>query len=306
MAAPDFRLIFARKPPQKSQFDRAVETRVRTAAASFGTDRLGGLQMNEPTTAEAAEGGEKRKRRSGLWLLLLLLLLIAAGVTYYISIQKPPPPPDGSFRTGFKGCDNAGNCADFTIYAPGFAYAWEFDKAVTKPIPTGKTPFDRKIETDLKDASAVVVVGVASQEGGEDFNRWLAACRANAFEGMIAKAQGRVGGRATLYRASLGRYRGETPLDTASLADGSRTQVQRLLVMAFVSNPDPNTDLAAALRDGIEKNLSPALEAALPEVARQLDFEKYSCWGEAFQLTTIGGAMGNSCYPEPSDCSPFN
>lgn len=265
--------------------------------------------MTDTVTPEQA-GGEKKERRSSLWWLLLLLLLIAAGVAYYFFvIRQAGPDPDGSFRTEvFEGCDSAGNCGKFIVYAPGFDYAWQYDKAIAAARRPGRPPLASKISDDLKAAQGVVVAGLASQEGGEDFNRWLAACRAREFEGLVADVQASAGGSATIYRASLGRYRGEIPLSSADVlgpSAGQRTQVQRLMVLAYIIEAEPNIDLAEALRDGIERHVGPALADQLPEVAQQLDFENYSCWGEAFELTTIGGRMGASCYPEPASCSVF-
>ena len=265
--------------------------------------------MSDATTNDAAEPAadeRDKKRRGGMWLLLLILLLLAAGAAYYFFFTKTPPAPDGSFRTGqFQGCDSNGNCGTFVVYAPGFEYAWAFDKASVVELPPGRTPFAQKVGDDIKSAEGVVVTGLASREGGEDFNRWLAACRANAFQSIVAKIQGRVGGEATIYRASLGRYDPEGAAEWALDADGGDTQIERLMIMAFIIETDPNIDLSEALRDGILKNVEPALADQLPQVAEQLDFANYSCWGEAFELTTIGGRMGRSCYPEPSSCSVF-
>lgn len=253
---------------------------------------------------------EQPKRRRWVWLLLLLLLLLLAGLAYFFT-RPTPPNPDGSFRSAtLKGCDSAGRCIDFYIYAPGFNYAWVYDRAEIAALKPGSEPFERKISDDLANAEAVVVAGLASQEGGEDFNRWLSACRARTFEGVVLDAQNSAGGSATLYRASLGRYQGEPIVASVGVPEGSATQLQRLLVLAFVTNSEAGVDMAEALKDGIAQFLTPELERALPEVAAQLSFDRYSCWEDEFELTPIG-ARSTMCFTELTDnyqaqCAAFN
>ncbi|MCI4664336.1 MAG: hypothetical protein MRY74_06400 [Neomegalonema sp.] len=87
-----------------------------------------------------------------------LILLASAG---YYFFGGAPYPADGALHTTFKGCDAAGNCASFTLFAPGFAYGWREGKATPRPTGPDHKPFADRIGSRLYFAESVVAVGLA-------------------------------------------------------------------------------------------------------------------------------------------------
>lgn len=272
------------------------------------------------TETNTPETGDK-KNRSGLWILLLVLLVLLIGAVYWFFLRGDPTEVgDGSeFSTQFEGCDDAGNCAQFTIYAPGRAYAWDYRRAVPVDVDASNVAFGAKISERFEAAEAILVAGLASQEGDRRFNERLSTCRARAFEGIVISAREAANSNAPIFRLSLGQYQAEdgAALTTASAADGAapgaNTQIQRVMVLAFVSDIPEGIDLAQALRNGAQASLTDALQqlrdADGDAVADQLQFQRYSCWND-LEATALGD-YAQACYGENPSlidtlCAPFN
>lgn len=269
------------------------------------------------TNTTQPESGEAKKR-SRIWILLLLLLLIVAGAVYWVYFRGTTEVgDDGEFRTTFEGCDDSGACATFSLYAPGRAYSWQYRRAVPTDIATEDEAFGAKIADDLRSADTVLVAGLASQEGGERFNERLATCRARAFEGIVIDAREDAGANAPIFRVALGQYQADDDAPAASTASvaggqGEATQIQRVMVLAFVSDIPEEINLGEALRNGADAALTNALALLENEdglVAEQLQFQRYSCWNE-LEATPLGG-YARACYSENPSlidtlCSPFN
>ncbi len=270
--------------------------------------------MTTSTNAGPESDGGKGKSRSTLLIAILILLLIGFAAWYFLLRDTQTEiGADGEFRTSFEGCDDAGNCATFTIYAPGRAYAWEYRRTVPVDVPEAQDAFGAKIATDLREAEGILVAGTASQEGDRTFNERLATCRARAFEGIMVDTRDDAGSSAPIYRVALGQYRADAPAAaSAGGAPGAGTQIQRVMVLAFVKDIPEEIDLAQALRNGANEFLTAALEQLENEdgaVAEQLQFQRYSCWN-SLEATALGG-YARACYPENPSlidtlCSTFN
>ncbi len=240
-----------------------------------------------------AEDVAETKNSSRRWLYLLLaLLLIGGGVGYYFFMTQQD---DGSFVLRFRGCDDTGKCADFTLHAPGYDYRFTKGKTDLDKIQGGEPSFDAVIETFRDEATeGVIAAGLASREAGPGFdNRKLSACRSMALVERLREAQGRTGWTAPIQRISLGRYAAD---DTGETDD---TSIERLAVMAFIRASDPGVDLSQALKSGLKQNLPNALAKALAPIARQLDFTRYECWDKEFSVTPADQPRA-VCYAEAS------
>lgn len=309
---------------------RGVSQRRNAGALRTTFYTLGEASMTTETNSSPENGDGQKKKRTLLLALLLLLLLATAVAVYVLVFMKDDEPQaatfgdNGEFRTSFEGCDDAGLCAKFTIYAPGLAYSWQYDRAVPAPLPAGKEPFGALIAEDIKTSDAILVAGLSSQEGPQSFNERLATCRARAFEGIMVDAREQVGASTEIFRVALGRYNGpDAGAATASVAAdapaGAGTRLQRIMVVAFISEEPTGLARAEALRNGARAHLGDALREALganeegnaaaEAVAQQLDFQRYSCWGD-FEVVALGG-YAKACYVEnPSFidayCAAFN
>ncbi|MEL6977265.1 MAG: hypothetical protein AAGM38_01110 [Pseudomonadota bacterium] len=256
---------------------------------------------DQQTKRDSDEGGS----RWWLWLLLLLLLLGGAAF-YWLSAAEEEPVTigdDGRFQLTFEGCDSQGRCGDFQILAPGFGYRWDYGRDSLQAID-GRAPNLRDVINDqLGGAERVIATGLASNEGGEDYNRRLSACRSKRLAFLVDDAQLDLGTRVPTYRLTLGRYEPDPTVVTED------TAIERLVVLGFLRRSDPGLLLDEALKDGLLKALPTALAQALGPIARQLDFTRYSCWDDEFRATP-DATVRTACYPEPSQntedfCSGF-
>ncbi len=246
--------------------------------------------------------GLSRRTMGILLLVLLFLLIIAAWIFQYEAPIKRPTPSDGSFRTSFRGCDSNGRCAEFRIVAPGYTYRWTFDSVSMDPVQGVEPDLLPVTENELRSARAVIAAGLASREGGDAINRQLSACRSKRLAALLDGVQSRIGTRVPSYRVSLGRYEDAAP---SSGVSGGDTSIERLVVMAFVLDFDRGLNINEALKDGLLKALPSALADALGPIRRQLDFTRYACWNNEFQVTP-SDQVRSMCFDEPSsDPSQF-
>lgn len=251
-----------------------------------GGNNLGEGRMSDAVET-AGEEHEKKGRRS-LLLLLLLLLLGGAIAVYFLFFRGAGGT---EFSTSYKGCDQSGACAEFTVYAPGIAYAWDFGRAQPRDVPEDAASFADKLKSVAGDAETIIVAGLASQENTNDFNAYLSACRAHRFDGLVREALGDK--TPDIRRMLLGRYEGgSTPTDQ------NATEIQRLMVVAFVKDADENVNLAEALKEGSEKVLAERLKTADEQVAAQLDFTKYHCWKDGKLEAVKSGERTKTCYTQ--------
>lgn len=246
-----------------------------------------------------AQGAEKKEGSGRSWLwVLLLLLLIGGGYYLWTTMQKEEPVEvgeDGRFKLAFTGCDSQGRCGQFRILAPGFAYRWDYGRDTLQSI-NGVAPDLRAVLGDqLVDAEKVIATGLASNEGGEAFNRRLSACRSKRLAFLTDDVQLDEQTAAETYRLTLGRYQ---PALTAGAA-AEDTAIERLVVFGFQLSADEGINLDEALKDGLIQALPSALDQALGPVARQLDFTRYSCWQNEFAVTP-DAELRRACYTESS------
>lgn len=248
------------------------------------------------TTNDAqTEGKEERSRRGWLWLLLLLLL-IGGGYLAWLLLQKEEPVQigeDGRFQLIFEGCDSQGRCGEFLILAPGFAYRWDYGRDTLQSIDGVAPDLKAVIGDKLAGSEKIIATGLASNEGGEPFNRRLSACRSKRLAFLVDDAQLDLKTTIETYRLTLGRYQPNPnvkPEDTA---------IERLVVFGFQRRADAGMNLDEALKDGLIKALPTALDKALGPVARQLDFTRYSCWNNEFKVTP-DSELRQACYRETS------
>lgn len=238
------------------------------------------------------EGGS----RWWLWLLLLLLLLGGAAYLWLMFSEEEPVivGDDGRFQLTFQGCDSQGRCGDFQILAPGFGYRWDYGRDSLQAID-GRAPNLRDVINTqlLAGAERVIATGLASNEGGEDYNRRLSACRSKRLAFLVDDAQLDLGTRSPTYRLTLGRYEPDPTVITED------TAIERLVVLGFLMRSDPGLNLDEALKDGLLNALPTALAQALGPIARQLDFTRYSCWEREFRATP-DAEVRTACYREPS------
>lgn len=200
---------------------------------------------------------------------------------------------EGTFRLDFEGCDDAGKCGLFVLYAPGKDYSWTYNRTTFDVARAGGSlpDFARVLDADLRRATGVISAGLASREGTSLQNAKLSACRSKALAREIVSLQRAMGTSAKIYRTSLGRY-GE---DVTGSGD---TAIERLIVVGFIIEAEEGVDLGQAWKNGLSQNLAAALQAGVaPEIARQLDFTKYECWGDEFEITD-NGLRRTACYRE--------
>lgn len=248
--------------------------------------------------SETTQATEEKRSGSRWWLLLLLLLLLAGGAAYWWYFMRGG---DGSFSLTFKGCDSQNKCGRFKLFAPGYSYRWNYDTTKLDPIDGQEPELATVIEKDLKKSKAVIATGLASREGSDLHNRQLSACRSKRLATLLDDAQATVGTSAQTYRISLGRYQ-QPP------SEGD-TQIERLLVMAFVLEADDGINLDEAMKAGLKSDLPQALKEVLAPIAAQLDFTSYACWNNEFHITPRDDVR-SICYNEPSAsyasfCSSF-
>lgn len=251
--------------------------------------------------ADAQTQGQTKKegRGRGLLLLLLLLLLIGGGFAWWWFNQKN----DGSFELTFRACDSQDRCANFKLFAPGYDYRWEIglislEELIGEEGAARDPNLAEAIETDLRDFDAVIAAGLASREGGQFYNRRLAACRSMQLAELVEDAAQTLDLDVDLYRVSLGRYQ---PSGGQVVVEGEDTGIERLVVLAFVSDMDPGIDLGEALKMGLEENLEPALAQTLPAIREQLTFSRYDCWRSPDDYAvTPDQQLRQACYREAS------
>lgn len=243
--------------------------------------------------------GLSRRTMGILLLILLFLLIIAAWIFQYEAPIRRPTPTDGSFRTSFQGCDSAGRCAEFRIVAPGYNYRWTFDSVSIDPVNGVEPDLLSVTQNELLSAKAVIAAGLASREGGDEINRQLSACRSKRLAALLDGVQSRIGTRVPSYRISLGRYQDAQLTSGGRVVEGEDTSIERLVVMAFVLDFDRGLNINEALKDGLLKALPSALADALGPIRRQLDFTRYACWQNEFQVTPAD-QVRTACYNEPS------
>lgn len=240
-----------------------------------------------------AEATEK-KSSTGRWLILLLLLLLIAGGAYWYLFLRDT----GRFALRFEGCDKAGKCAQFTMFAPGYNYSFTKGKTSLAPIEGQVPDFTPEVASFMKEANkGVIVAGLASREAGETGafdNRKLSACRSIAMSETIASVQKATGNTAPTYRVTLGRY-------AVAEEAGADTSVERLAVMVFIREADDGVDLSEAVRQGLANALPAALVKAFDRIKRQLDFTKYECWNDNDFKITVSNEARVACYPEQTD-----
>ena len=261
--------------------------------------------MSEPTEPrpDGTDFADKHDPMRDAVVIGVLLLMLAGlfGAFYWSSLRIG----DGSFAHRFQGCDADGRCATIKIYAPGFDYRWTYGSVALEVEDPRRGRLAPLISEDLLDAEAVIAAGLASHEGGDDYNRRLSACRSKYLAQLIEDAQAVVNSDAPLYRVALGRYQ---PSD-GEYFENDDSAIERMIVMAFVLDQDPGLDLEQALRQGLTAELPLALEAALEPLQRQLDFRNYACWSDEFAVTE-NSELRQICYTEPSPnptafCSDF-
>lgn len=242
--------------------------------------------MSEATQPQPKE--EKKRGFTG-WILLLLLLLAIGGAAYWWFVLRPG---DGTFSLTFRACDTQDRCGRFKLFAPGYAYAWTYNKARLEFIDGSEPELAPVVEKDLKRAEGVIAAGLASSEGDDGVNRQLSACRSMRLATLLDDAQASLDTRADTYRISLGRY-------DDSDDEFDDTSIQRLVVITYIFETDPGINLNEALKDGLRLNLPEALKAILAPEVKQLNFTKYSCWDNEFNVTQRD-TIRTDCYREPS------
>lgn len=244
-----------------------------------------------------------KTRASTRFAIGAIVVLLIAGIIGFLFMQRnfgneggvQYVQLEGTFRMDFEGCDDADRCGEFVLYAPGKRYSWAYNKMTFDAARAGGSlpDFAQVLDADLRRAEGVIASGLASREGSSFQNAKLSSCRSKALAREIVRLQRSLGTNATIYRTALGRY-GE---DVAGSGD---TAIERLIVLGFILEAEEDIDLGQAWRNGLTRNLADALQTGVaPEIARQLDFTKYECWGDDFEITN-NGILRTACYRETS------
>lgn len=236
---------------------------------------------------------DTQKRSGGRWLLLVLLLALLGGGAYYaykFYIEN------WAFSYRFDGCDEAGACGKFELYAPGNHFAWTKNEATIVSDP-GADEFAAELGSRLRGSKGVIAVGLASSEGASDYNRRLSACRSRTLARKLYDTQSFAKSRTDIYRVALGRY-------TDDETEFSETQVQRNAVFVFIESADNGIVLEEAIRAGLGAELRAELDAYGKRFdlgdPGKLDFRNYDCWASDLKIT--GGVARRTgagvCYDE--------
>ena len=247
-----------------------------------------------------SENKEPKTRASTRFTLgLIVIIAIIVGflaLTGFFGRNEPTveiAQLEGTFRLDFDGCDDQGRCGKFALYAPGKDYSWSYNKtSFDMARAGGQFPdFARVLDADLRLAEGVIAAGLASREGSSFQNAKLSSCRSKALARENVPLRRPLGTDATRYRTSLARY-GE---DVAGWGD---TAFERRIVVGFILETSEGLDLDQAWKNGLTANLAAALQAGVaPEIARQLDFTRYECWGDDFAITN-NGLLRTACFRE--------
>ena len=225
-----------------------------------------------------AEAQSEKKSGRGLSILVVVLALLGVGafVAYQFLTKE-----NWAFSYHFDGCDEAGKCGEFELYAPGNHWAWVKDESNIVSDP-GPKEFAKELGGRLKAAKGVIAVGLASSEGSSEHNRKLTACRSLILAGVLSDARGYADSSAEVYRVPLGRY-------TDEQTEFSGTHFQRNAVFVFIEKADDGVVLEEAIRAG----LGPELRAELDAYGKRfdlgdpgkLDFRNYDCWENELKVT---------------------
>lgn len=252
-------------------------------------------------TEDTAPEDKPNTTRDVLVVVLLILVLIGTFLAYDWLDKKG----DGSFAHSFEACDQAGRCATVKVFAPGYAYRWAYGRDQMEAMEDGMPQLAAVVNEHLRGAQGVVATGLASHEGSDAANRRLSSCRSKRLAQMLEDAQAVANTQAQIYRVALGRYEeGGAPV-----LESDDSAIERLVVMAFILDQDPQINLTQAMRVGLREQLPPALREALRPIQRQLDFRNYACWRTEFGVTP-NAVLRQTCYREPSRsatafCSDF-
>lgn len=234
-------------------------------------------------------------RRRRLAALAVALALVGGAAWAVFGGQRGAVfGPDSAVDIAFRGCDDAGACGAFRLVAPGADYRWDYGSDRLQQGDGGRPSLRDVLREPLSEARLVVAAGLASNEGGETFNRRLAACRSRRLAALVADAQFDLRTTAPAYRLTLGRY---APDPSAASLDAA---IERLVVVIFMRRANPDMALDQALKNGLADALARGLPDAPAPIARQLDLPRYSCWANEFAATPAG-APRDACFDEPAD-----
>ena len=240
-----------------------------------------------------SQADTEKKSGGGALLIIMLLTLLGAGayVAYLFYFTE-----NWAFSYRFKGCDAAGKCGQFELYAPGNHFAWTKGAATIVSDP-GPEEFAKELGGRLRAAEGVIAVGLASSEGSIAANRRLTACRSLVLARKLDAAQGPAKSSTQIYRAPLGRY---TDRATAF----SATNVQRNAVFVFIEESEGGLVFEEAIRAGLGPELRAELDAYSKRIdlgdPGKLDFRNYDCWADDLKISKgLGRRDGaGACFDE--------
>ncbi|MFN7056627.1 hypothetical protein [Hyphomonas sp.] len=182
----------------------------------------------------------------------------------------------------FSGADPAGREAEFTAYVLVSEQTWTFARADELFAAGMGEPVETAFETlDLGPAvcslTRVIAVGAASVEGTPERNTWLSRARGEALrtaiEANLACEDSPVDGRVL----DLGYSTARIPCPAGEALCPDLTAPQRSVAMILARAEDPETDIGAALRAGVQ-----AMEAAGEDVLPGVRVSEYSGFATGF------------------------
>lgn len=179
-----------------------------------------------------------------------------------VAEEEPEPPPalfrDARWRetAEFPGTDAAGRSATFTAYVLTSEQTWTFARAdelfsegLGEPVETAFAALD--LGPGVCSLTRVIAVGAASVEGTPERNTWLSRARGEALrtaiEANLPCEDSPVPGRVL----DLGYAKTRVACPGGERLCPELTAPQRPVAMILIRADDPETDIGAALRNGI-------------------------------------------------------
>jgi hypothetical protein len=203
--------------------------------------------------------------------------------------EAEPPPPlfsDARWRetARFTGTDGEGRSAEFTAYVLVGDETWTFARAdsifasgLDAPVETAFSKLD--LGEGICSLSRVIAIGAASVEGTAEKNTFLSRARGLALSSAIGANLPCAEGSVPVSILDLGYSTQKVTCPAGQALCPERSAPQRPIAMVLAASDDPDTDIGAALQNGISLH-----EEAGGEILPGVKVTDYSAFRSAFDL----------------------